>query len=130
MARISRADQIQDNTTRVFWGHDNRDYNRREEQWVSSKRYFLELMRHVKGKDIYWNPLHQAILFIRILIDYVLMLQTIQVWDLWTEGRALEIVDLLLEGSYAPHEALRGVQIGLFEAALPIPKRLAATPAH
>lgn len=35
-----------------------------------------------------------------------------QVWDLWSEEKALDIVDPMLEQS-CPHEVLRCVQIGL-----------------
>ena len=43
----------------------------------------------------------------------MLMPRIIQVWDLWREDRALEIVDSSLEGSYSSHEVLRIIQIGL-----------------
>ncbi|XP_050203670.1 G-type lectin S-receptor-like serine/threonine-protein kinase At1g11410 isoform X2 [Mercurialis annua] len=36
-----------------------------------------------------------------------------QVWELWNEDRALEIVDTLLKESYDPQVALRCIQIGL-----------------
>lgn len=36
-----------------------------------------------------------------------------QVWDLWTEGNALEIVDESLGQSYPCNQVLRWIQIGL-----------------
>ncbi|WCJ42950.1 receptor kinase 1 [Euphorbia peplus] len=35
------------------------------------------------------------------------------VWKLWRQDRAMEIVDLSLEGSYDPHEVMRCIQIAL-----------------
>ncbi|KAF2303571.1 hypothetical protein GH714_019250 [Hevea brasiliensis] len=35
------------------------------------------------------------------------------VWELWSEGRALELIDLSLKESYIPHEVSRCIQIGL-----------------
>lgn len=36
-----------------------------------------------------------------------------QIWDLWLEGKALDIVDSTLGRSYSSHEAMRCIQIGL-----------------
>ncbi|KAM1762620.1 hypothetical protein ACFX12_005241 [Malus domestica] len=36
-----------------------------------------------------------------------------QIWDLWTEGKVLDIVDLSLNESYSTHEVMRCIQIGL-----------------
>ncbi|WCJ42960.1 receptor kinase 1 [Euphorbia peplus] len=36
-----------------------------------------------------------------------------KVWELWSEGRALEILDSSLTGSYQLDEALRCIQVGL-----------------
>ncbi|KAJ0082858.1 hypothetical protein Patl1_10950 [Pistacia atlantica] len=36
-----------------------------------------------------------------------------KIWDLWREGRSLEMVDELLGESYTVHEVLRCIQIGL-----------------
>ena len=43
----------------------------------------------------------------------MLMLQHNQVWELWGEGRAMEIVDPILVESCDRHEALRCIQVGL-----------------
>jgi hypothetical protein len=41
------------------------------------------------------------------------MLQTTQVWELWREDRALDIVDSLINESFVFHEVMRCIQIGL-----------------
>ena len=41
------------------------------------------------------------------------MLQTTQVWQLWGDDRALDIVDSSINESFVPHEVLRCIQIGL-----------------
>ena len=41
------------------------------------------------------------------------MLWTTQVWELWREDRALDIVDSSINESFVPHEVLRCIQIGL-----------------
>ncbi|XP_070678959.1 cysteine-rich receptor-like protein kinase 5 [Malus domestica] len=59
------------------------------------------LLEIVSGKKN--NSFYQADHFLN-LIGHV--------WQLWSEDRALEIVDLSLE-SYAPDEAMRCIQVGL-----------------
>ena len=41
------------------------------------------------------------------------MLDFLQAWKLWNEGRALELMDSALNESCAPNEVLRCMQIGL-----------------
>jgi hypothetical protein len=41
------------------------------------------------------------------------MLQTTQVWELWREDRALDIVDSSINESFVFHEVMRCIQIGL-----------------
>ncbi|WCJ42948.1 receptor kinase 3 [Euphorbia peplus] len=48
------------------------------------------------------------------LQPHVLIQRSIlQVWELWRQDRGMEVVDSSLERSYAPHEVLRCIQIGL-----------------
>jgi hypothetical protein len=41
------------------------------------------------------------------------MLQTTQVWELWGEDRALDIVDSSIKQSYISAEVMRCIQVGL-----------------
>jgi hypothetical protein len=45
--------------------------------------------------------------------NIIYALQFLQVWDIWMEGKALEIVDSLLGQEYPAQEVLRCIQIGL-----------------
>ncbi|GMN20285.1 hypothetical protein TIFTF001_050017 [Ficus carica] len=51
------------------------------------------------------------------------------VWQLWSEDRALEIVDSLLE-SYTPNEALRCIQIGLLRSRQDIGPQIEGQASH
>jgi hypothetical protein len=59
------------------------------------------------------NRKQQSLPFSFIIALIWIMLQTTQVWELWREDRALDIVDSSINESYVSHEVLRCIQIGL-----------------
>ncbi|KAJ6999616.1 hypothetical protein NC653_010368 [Populus alba x Populus x berolinensis] len=53
----------------------------------------------------------KAILIVSVVVTLFLII--FLVWDLWREGRALELVDTLMGDSYPEDQVLRCIQIGL-----------------
>ncbi|KAB2637473.1 G-type lectin S-receptor-like serine/threonine-protein kinase RKS1 [Pyrus ussuriensis x Pyrus communis] len=105
MARIFHGDQLQDRTNRVVG-----TYGYMPPEYVVFGRFSTKLdvfsfgvilLEIVSGKKN--NSFHQEDHFVN-LIGHV--------WQLWSEDRALEIVDSSLE-SYTPDEAMRCIQVGL-----------------
>ncbi|KAJ6999635.1 G-type lectin S-receptor-like serine/threonine-protein kinase RKS1 [Populus alba x Populus x berolinensis] len=84
MARIFGADQIEANTNRVVGTYG-----------YMSPEYAMQGLFSVKS-DVY---------------SFGVLL--LEVWDLWREGRALEVVDTLMGDSYLQDQVLRCIQIGL-----------------
>ncbi|KAK2978974.1 hypothetical protein RJ640_017538 [Escallonia rubra] len=105
MARIFGGDQIQANTNRVVgtYGYMSPEYAM--EGLFSTKSdvfsfgvLLLEIISGRKNGSYYKeNSIN--------LIGHV--------WDLWKEGRALEVADPLLGESYQAHEVLRCIHIGI-----------------
>ncbi|KAJ6925640.1 G-type lectin S-receptor-like serine/threonine-protein kinase [Populus alba x Populus x berolinensis] len=84
MARIFGVDQIEANTNRVVGTYG-----------YMSPEYAMQGLFSVKS-DVY---------------SFGVLL--LEVWDLWREGRALELVDTLMGNSYPEDQVLRCIQIGL-----------------
>ncbi|XP_050149363.1 G-type lectin S-receptor-like serine/threonine-protein kinase RKS1 [Malus sylvestris] len=105
MARIFHGDQLQDTTNRVVgtYGYMSPEYAvfGRFSTKLDVFSFGVILLEIVSGKKN--NGFYQADHFVN-LIGHV--------WQLWSEDRALEIVDSSLE-SYAPDEAMRCIQVGL-----------------
>ncbi|XP_057986351.1 cysteine-rich receptor-like protein kinase 44 isoform X1 [Hevea brasiliensis] len=106
MARIFKSDQIQDKTNRVVgtYGYMSPEYAVFGKFSIKSDvfSFGVILLEMISGK--------RSNGFIQEDASYSLIGQ---VWELWREGRALEIVDSSLEESYNPQEVLRCIQIGL-----------------
>ncbi|KDP20845.1 hypothetical protein JCGZ_21316 [Jatropha curcas] len=106
MARILRADQIQEKTNRVVgtYGYMSPEYAVLGNFSVKSDvfSFGVVLLEIVSGKKS--NGFKQEDSSF-CLIGHV--------WELWSKDDVLKIVDSSLEGSYPPHEVLRCIQIGL-----------------
>ncbi|OAY26069.1 hypothetical protein MANES_16G019000v8 [Manihot esculenta] len=106
MARLFRSDQIQDVTNRVVgtYGYMSPEYAVFGKFSVKSDvfSFGVILLEIISGKRS--NGFNQEDTSLS-LIGHV--------WDLWREGKALEIVDSSMESSYNHHEAMRCIQIGL-----------------
>ncbi|XP_015574240.2 G-type lectin S-receptor-like serine/threonine-protein kinase At1g11410 isoform X1 [Ricinus communis] len=106
MARIVGVDQIEANTNRVVgtYGYMSPEYAMQGLFSVKSDVYsfgvlLIEIITGRKNSSFYEESTSSN------LVGYV--------WDLWREGRALEIVDISLGDAYPEHEVLRCIQIGL-----------------
>ncbi|KAM4113079.1 hypothetical protein ACJW30_05G191400 [Castanea mollissima] len=106
MARIVRGDQIEVNTNRVVgtYGYMSPEYAMQGIFSIKSDVYsfgvlLLEIIVGKKNGTYYHNS-HSA-----YLIEHV--------WDLWREGKVMEIVDALLGETYPANEVLKCIQIGL-----------------
>ncbi|KAJ6935287.1 G-type lectin S-receptor-like serine/threonine-protein kinase [Populus alba x Populus x berolinensis] len=84
MARIFGADQIEANTNRVVGTYG-----------YMSPEYAMQGLFSVKSHVYSFGVL------------------LLEVWDLWREGTALELVDTLMGDSYPKDQVLRCIQIGL-----------------
>ncbi|XP_057417707.1 G-type lectin S-receptor-like serine/threonine-protein kinase RKS1 [Lotus japonicus] len=106
MARIFGEDQIQERTKRVVgtYGYMSPEYAMEGRYSTKSDvfSYGVLLLEIIAGKRNTDNDPGRAS---PNLIGYV--------WMLWTEGRALDIVDSTLGQSYPPDVVLRCIQIGL-----------------
>ncbi|WCJ42961.1 S-locus lectin protein kinase family protein [Euphorbia peplus] len=106
MARMFQSDQIQVVTKRVVgtYGYMPPEYAMFGKFSVKSDvfSFGIILLEIMSGKKS--NGFHQQ--------DDSLSLAG-HVWELWSEGRAMEIVDSSLIESYNPDEALRCIQVGL-----------------
>uniref|UniRef100_A0A6M2EPF3 Protein kinase domain-containing protein n=1 Tax=Populus davidiana TaxID=266767 RepID=A0A6M2EPF3_9ROSI len=106
MARIFGVDQIEANTNRVVgtYGYMSPEYAMQGLFSVKSDVYsfgvlLLEVITGRKNSHFYDESNSSN------LVGYV--------WDLWREGRALELVDTLMGDSYPEDQVLRCIQIGL-----------------
>ncbi|KAL9355632.1 hypothetical protein Peur_053602 [Populus x canadensis] len=106
MARIVGVDQIEANTNRVVgtYGYMSPEYAMQGLFSVKSDVYsfgvlLLEVITGRKNSHFYDESNSSS------LVGYV--------WDLWREGRALELVDTLMGDSYPEYQVLRCIQIGL-----------------
>ncbi|XP_040987332.1 G-type lectin S-receptor-like serine/threonine-protein kinase At1g11410 [Juglans microcarpa x Juglans regia] len=106
VARIFKADQIQDRTNRVVgtYGYMSPEYAvfgkfSTKSDVFSFGVILLEIISGKKNSGSYMK--HHSLTLIG------------QVWELWTEDRALDIVDSSINESYVAHEVLRSIQIGL-----------------
>ncbi|XP_052307803.1 G-type lectin S-receptor-like serine/threonine-protein kinase RKS1 isoform X2 [Populus trichocarpa] len=106
MARIFGVDQIEANTNRVVgtYGYMSPEYAMQGLFSVKSDVYsfgilLLEVITGRKNSNFYDESNFSS------LVGYV--------WDLWREGRALELVDTLMGDSYPEDQVLRCIQIGL-----------------
>ncbi|XP_044496992.1 G-type lectin S-receptor-like serine/threonine-protein kinase At1g11410 isoform X1 [Mangifera indica] len=107
MARIFGGDQIEANTNRVVgtYGYMSPEYAMEGQFSVKSDVYsfgvlLLEIITGRKNSGFYLEDAASS-----NLVGHI--------WDLWREGRSLEMVDELLGESYSTQEALRCIQIGL-----------------
>ncbi|XP_030944973.1 G-type lectin S-receptor-like serine/threonine-protein kinase RKS1 isoform X2 [Quercus lobata] len=106
IARIFKGDQIQDKTTRVIgtYGYMSPEYVifgkfSTKSDVFSFGVMLLEIISGKKNNISYQT--HPSL----TLIGHV--------WELWTEDRALDIVDSSITESFVSHEVLRCIQIGL-----------------
>ncbi|XP_035547505.1 G-type lectin S-receptor-like serine/threonine-protein kinase RKS1 isoform X2 [Juglans regia] len=106
VARIFKGDQIQDRTNRVVgtYGYMSPEYAvfgkfSTKSDIFSFGVILLEIVSGKKNSGSYME--HPSLTLIG------------QVWELWKEDRALDIVDSSINESYIPHEVLRSIQIGL-----------------
>nr|XP_034906391.1 G-type lectin S-receptor-like serine/threonine-protein kinase RKS1 [Populus alba] len=106
MARIFGVDQIEANTNRVVgtYGYMSPEYAMQGLFSVKSDVYsfgvlLLEVITGRKNNHFYNESKSSN------LVGYV--------WDLWREGRALELVDTLMGDSFHEDQVLRCIQIGL-----------------
>uniref|UniRef100_A0A7N2MZC6 Receptor-like serine/threonine-protein kinase n=1 Tax=Quercus lobata TaxID=97700 RepID=A0A7N2MZC6_QUELO len=106
IARIFKGDQIQDKTTRVIgtYGYMSPEYAifgkfSTKSDVFSFGVILLEIISGKKNNISYQT--HPSL----TLIGHV--------WELWTEDRALDIVDSSIIESIVSHEVLRCIQIGL-----------------
>ncbi|XP_030970811.1 G-type lectin S-receptor-like serine/threonine-protein kinase RKS1 [Quercus lobata] len=106
MARIVGGDQIEVNTNRVVgtYGYMSPEYAMQGIFSIKSDVYsfgvlLLEIIVGKKNGTYYHNGPSAY------LIEHV--------WDLWREGKVMEIVDALLGETYPANEVLKCIQIGL-----------------
>ncbi|KAM4102029.1 hypothetical protein ACB094_05G192100 [Castanea mollissima] len=106
IARIFKGDQIQDKTTRVVgtYGYMSPEYAIFGKFSTKSDvfSFGVILLEIVSGKKNNGSYHKQDSL---TLIGHV--------WELWREGRALDIVDSSINDSFVSHEVVRCIQIGL-----------------
>ncbi|KAJ9168973.1 hypothetical protein P3X46_020445 [Hevea brasiliensis] len=106
MARLFINDQIQNKTNRVVgtYGYMSPEYAVFGKFSIKSDvfSFGVILLEIISGKKSTGFNMEDASLS---LIGHV--------WELWSEGRALELIDSSLEESYIPHEVSRCIQIGL-----------------
>ncbi|KAJ8761554.1 hypothetical protein K2173_004330 [Erythroxylum novogranatense] len=106
MARIFQGNQVQDRTTRVVgtYGYMSPEYVVFGKYSIKSDVYsfgviVLEVISGMRNNGSYQDALALTLMG--------------HVWELWREGRALEVVDSFIRDSYIPEEVLRCIQIGL-----------------
>ncbi|KAF2303573.1 hypothetical protein GH714_019365 [Hevea brasiliensis] len=106
MARILKGDQIQHKTHRVIetYGYMSPEYAMFGKFSIKSDvfSFGVILLEIISGKKS--NGFHQE--------DPSLTLIG-HVWELWKEGRALEMVDSTLKESYNSHEVMKCIRIAL-----------------
>ncbi|MCH94085.1 G-type lectin S-receptor-like serine/threonine-protein kinase, partial [Trifolium medium] len=106
LARIFLGDQIEANTNRVAgtYGYISPEYAVHGHFSVKSDvfSYGVIVLEIVSGKrNRGFSNLEQC----NNLFGYA--------WRLWTEERALELLDEVLRGQYTPFEVIRSTQVGL-----------------
>ncbi|KAG5246805.1 Cysteine-rich RLK [Salix suchowensis] len=106
MARIFGEDQIEANTTRVVgtYGYMSPEYAMEGLYSMKSDVFsygvlVLEVISGRKNNDYYDESASQNLIA--------------HAWDLWNEGKALEIVDSALGETYPAPEILKFIQVGL-----------------
>ncbi|XP_023542183.1 G-type lectin S-receptor-like serine/threonine-protein kinase At4g27290 [Cucurbita pepo subsp. pepo] len=106
MARMFREDQTETKTRRVVgtYGYMSPEYVIDGYFSVKSDVFsfgvmVLEIVSGKKNKG-FFHPEHQL-----NLLGHA--------WNLWKEGRSLELIDVILEDQFDEHEALRYINIGL-----------------
>ncbi|KAJ4976285.1 hypothetical protein NE237_001391 [Protea cynaroides] len=106
MARIFRGDQIQANTNKVVgtYGYISPEYAMRGFFSIKSDVFsfgvlLLEIISGKKNNEYFDEDPSMN------LIGHV--------WELWKEGRVLEIVDSSMADNYSAHEISRCIQVGL-----------------
>ncbi|KAG5234836.1 G-type lectin S-receptor serine/threonine-protein kinase [Salix suchowensis] len=106
MARIFGVDQIEENTNRVVgtYGYMSPEYAMQGLFSIKSDVYsfgvlLLEVITSRKNSRFYDETTASN------LVGYI--------WDLWREGRALQLVDTSMGESYPEDQVLKCIQIGL-----------------
>ncbi|KAL5772645.1 hypothetical protein ACOSQ2_012569 [Xanthoceras sorbifolium] len=106
MARIFGGDQVEGNTSRVVgtYGYMSPEYAMQGFFSIKSDVYsfgilLMEIITGQKNSGFHLEDNDSN------LVGHV--------WDQWKEGKAIEIVDKSMGGSYSLHEVLRCIQIGL-----------------
>ncbi|XP_057453087.1 G-type lectin S-receptor-like serine/threonine-protein kinase At4g27290 [Lotus japonicus] len=106
LARIFLGDQIEDNTNRVAgtYGYISPEYAVHGHFSVKSDVFsygviVLEIVSGKKNRE-FSDPKHR-----HNLLGYA--------WRLWTEERALELLDEVLREQYTPFEVMRSIQVSL-----------------
>ncbi|KAJ9141474.1 hypothetical protein P3X46_032011 [Hevea brasiliensis] len=106
LARIFKRDQIQEKTSRIVgtFGYMSPEYAAFGRFSTKSDifSFGVILLEIITGKKS--NGFCQE-------ESYLCLIG--QIWQSWSEGGPLEIVDSSLKESYSPHEVLRCIQIGL-----------------
>lgn len=106
MARIFGGDQIEANTNRVVgtYGYMSPEYAMEGQFSIKSDVYSFGvlLLEIITGRK---NSGHYEDITSTNLVGHI--------WDLWREGKAMEIVDQLLGESCSDQEVQRCIQIGL-----------------
>ncbi|KAI4351249.1 hypothetical protein L6164_005625 [Bauhinia variegata] len=106
MARIFGRNQIEANTNCVVgtYGYMSPEYAMEGIFSIKSDVYSFGvlIMEIITGRK---NSGHYNDITSSTLVGHI--------WDLWREGRAMEIIDSTLADTYLDHEVLRCIQIGL-----------------
>ncbi|XP_048141128.1 G-type lectin S-receptor-like serine/threonine-protein kinase RKS1 isoform X2 [Rhodamnia argentea] len=114
MARICGGDQIEGNTKRVVgtYGYMAPEYAMQGRFSIKSDVYsygvlLLEIITGQRNSGCYhMNPFGN-------LIGQLFGMGSSQVWELWKEGRRMDIVDTSMDKTYSEEMVSRCIQIGL-----------------
>ncbi|XP_009369833.2 LOW QUALITY PROTEIN: G-type lectin S-receptor-like serine/threonine-protein kinase At1g11410 [Pyrus x bretschneideri] len=105
MARMFGDDQIEANTNRVVgtYGYMSPEYAMDGLYSIKSDVFSFGVLalEIISGKKNSFQFENTSLNLVGLI------------WDLWTEGKVLDIVDLSLNQSYSTHEVMRCIQIGL-----------------
>ncbi|KAF8043080.1 hypothetical protein BT93_A1430 [Corymbia citriodora subsp. variegata] len=114
MARICGEDQIEGKTTRVVgtYGYMAPEYAMQGLFSIKSDVYsygvlLLEIITGQRNSGCYHRSPFCS------LIGHVFGMCSSQVWELWKEGKCMDIVDQSMDKTYSEEMALRCIQIGL-----------------
>ncbi|TQE01503.1 hypothetical protein C1H46_012866 [Malus baccata] len=105
MARMFRDDQIEANTNRVVGTYG-----------YMSPEYAMDGLYSTKSDVFSFGVLALEIISGRknsFQFENTSLNLVGLIWDLWTEGKVLDIIDSSLNQSYSTHEVMRCIQIGL-----------------